>query len=316
VKLHHGKIEVYSRENEGTTLLIKLPITWETQEHLVQAMEVHKLTPLQTNISLPVATSEEELYSEKLLIVEDNRDLQQFISTQFQNQFTILTAATGTSGLSLATEHLPDIIIADVMMSGIDGIQLVEQLKADERTSHIPVILLTAKADIPSKLEGLRAGADDYMVKPFSTEELKVRVKGLLDARKKLANHYKQHQPDVVKEMPRVHELSMDDKFIAKLQTYIHQNISDTTLSVERLAEEMCMSRTQLFRKLKAILDTSPSELINEIRLTRAAHLIKAKTDNFTQIGYAVGFNEQSYFAKRFRKKFGMSPSEYAEANT
>jgi AraC-like DNA-binding protein len=173
-------------------------------------------------------------------------------------------------------------------------------------------VLLTAKADKRSKIEGLQTGADDYLSKPFSTEELKVRVTNLIAQRKKLAAIYSTNYSAPVT-APR--ELSLDDKFLAKARKIVEDNISDSTFGVEKMADEIHLSRTQLFRKLKAISGMSPNELINEIRLQKAAELILAKADTLTQISYSVGFNEQSYFAKRFRKKFGVNPSEYSHKN-
>ena len=198
------------------------------------------------------------------------------------------------------------------MMPKVNGLDFTNNIKKDERTCHIPVILLTAKADSVSRIEGLKTGADDYLAKPFSMEELQVRVHNLLDLRKRLAENLKkelaqQHQPISEPEEP-----SLDQKFLLRVKSVIEANISNSVFSVEILAGEMNLSRAQLFRKVKALINISPSELINDLRLQRAAYLIRAKADNVAQIGYAVGFNEQSYFSKRFRKKYGVSPSEYA----
>jgi YesN/AraC family two-component response regulator len=195
------------------------------------------------------------------------------------------------------------------MMPELDGLRFAEKIKCDERTCHIPVILLTAKADLESRLEGLKTGADDYLSKPFSIEELRTRTGNLIDQRKRLAQKYRAALNDPVK--PN-HEPSLDEKFLQKAKAIVESNLGDPSFGVERMAEEIHLSRAQLFRKLKAITGISPNEFINDIRLEKAAALIKAKADILTQIGYSVGYNEQSYFAKRFRKKFGVSPREYA----
>jgi AraC-like DNA-binding protein len=172
--------------------------------------------------------------------------------------------------------------------------------------------LRRAKADSSSRMQGYKTGADDYLSKPFSAEELHVRVANLIEQRKKLAAKFMERFEHKAPELIR--EPSLDEKFILKARQIVETNINNGGFSVEKMAEEMCLSRAQLFRKFKALIDTSPSEFINDIRLQRAAELIRAKADTLAQISYSVGFNEQSYFAKRFRKKFGVSPSEYASS--
>jgi AraC-like DNA-binding protein len=199
------------------------------------------------------------------------------------------------------------------MMQVMDGIILTEKIKADERTCHIPVVLLTAKADTASKIEGLLTGADDFLSKPFSVEELRTRVFNLIALRKKLAAKY---STGYSASIAAAKEPSLDDKFLARARQIVLDNIGDSAFGVEKMADDIHLSRTQLFRKLKAIAGISPNEFINEIRLQRAAELILSKADTLTQISYSVGFNEQSYFAKRFRKKFGVAPSEYTHQNT
>ena len=249
---------------------------------------------------------------DSILIVEDNTELRNFIASGFRHQFTILSATNGEEGYDMATAHIPDLIISDVMMPKVNGLDFTNNIKTDERTCHIPVILLTARADSTSRIEGLKTGADDYLAKPFSMEELQVRVHNLLDLRKRLAENLKKELSSQSQEVPEALEQSLDQKFIERVKSVIEANISNSHFSVEMLAGEMNLSRAQLFRKVKALISTSPSDLINDLRLQRAAYLIRAKADNVAQIGYAVGFNEQSYFSKRFRKKYGVSPSEYS----
>jgi AraC-like DNA-binding protein len=173
-------------------------------------------------------------------------------------------------------------------------------------------VLLTAKADKNSRMEGLQKGVDDYLAKPFSIDELRVRVTNLIEQRKKLAVKYR----TVLDSPPLIQrEMTLDERFLLKASKIVENNISDSRFGVEQMAEEISLSRAQLFRKLKAIAGISPNEFINEIRLQKAAKLILSKSDTLAQIGYSVGFNEQSYFAKCFRKKFGVSPSAYVNAN-
>jgi YesN/AraC family two-component response regulator len=245
------------------------------------------------------------------LIVEDNAALRVFIGSGLHDRFSVLTAMNGEQGFAMAITHVPDVIISDVMMPGINGLEFATKIKENEKTSHIPVILLTAKADNESKMEALNKRVDDYLSKPFSMEELRLRIANLIDQRKKMAAKLRAEFSDL--RSVKISEPSMEEKFMMKVHAVIESNLGNPHFGVEMLADEMSLSRAQLFRKLKALVNTSPRDLINDIRLKRAAELILAKADNVAQIGYSVGFSEQSYFAKRFRKKYGVSPTEYAK---
>lgn len=310
LKLHNGKIEVNSIENQGTTILVTLPID---QEQLTDAIILNQkdFIPSQGTLTeMPDYPDKEteDVYEESVLVIEDNSDLRHFISSIFQNHYKVYQAENGEQGLHLAIVKTPDIIISDVMMPKKNGVELVSKLKKDERTSHIPIILLTAKSDLESKLEGLEVGADDYISKPFSVEELKIRVTNLIEQRKIIIAKFGNN---ISEESKTPTEPSIDEKFVQKAKLIIENHLSDSSFGVETMAHEMNLSRTQLFRKLKAVIGLSPNELINDVRLQKAAELIRAKADTLSQISYMVGFNDPSYFAKRFRKKFGKSPSEY-----
>jgi signal transduction histidine kinase/DNA-binding response OmpR family regulator/Tfp pilus assembly protein PilF len=261
----------------------------------------------------PAHQSEEDSLAAKqtILVVEDNADLQNYLASILSKQYSITIAKDGVEGYESACEQIPDLIISDVMMPRMNGIDLLEKVKHNERTSHIPIILLTAKADLESRLRGLKFGADDYLAKPFVVEELFIRIDNLLSLRKKLAAKYMSSLSENSTNVAA--EPSLDEKFLQKAKMVVERNISDSLFSVESLADEMHLSRAQLFRKLKAISGLPPNEFINDIRLLRAAEMIKGKVDTLTQISYSVGFNEPSYFAKRFKKKFGMTPSEFSE---
>lgn len=310
VKLYNGKISLASELNVGTTISISLPLQSDVPtadiEHPTRLVYSGEVTD---QAYVDVQTFSEKTDSNSILIVEDNVELRNFVASTFTDNFNILTASDGEAGLQQALEHIPDLIISDVMMPKMDGLTLTEKLKNDERTSHIPIILLTAKTDTASRIEGFRKGADEYLAKPFSIEELNLRVNNLNELRKRLVSL---NRENIANKVIPVHEPSLDEKFLLNLRAVIERNLGDASFSVEQLSKEMCLSRTQLFRKVKGMLELSPNELINDIRLQRAAELIRAKADTLTQISYSVGFNEQSYFAKRFRKKFGVSPSEYA----
>jgi signal transduction histidine kinase/DNA-binding response OmpR family regulator len=317
VKLYQGKIALVSKVNAGTSLTITLPISRESLPTIIDVIASQEVK-LKTFSAKDVLYENEEVeieengagvHNDSLLIVEDNPDLRNFIGSCFKNEFTILNAANGEEGYALGTDKMPTLIISDVMMPKMNGIDLATKLKTDERSSHIPIILLTAKTDVKSRIEGLQTGADDYLAKPFSAEELSVRVRNLINQRKKLVEKYKAGMMTISE--PPSKEASIDDKFILRAKNLVEKHMSDPAFGVEKFAEEMHLSRAQLFRKIKALRGISPTEFINTIRLQKAATLILAKADTLTQISYSVGFNEQSYFAKRFRKKFGVSPSEY-----
>ncbi|NOT74399.1 MAG: response regulator [Cyclobacteriaceae bacterium] len=316
VKLHNGTINLKSRVNEGTEININLIIDWNGAE-ADESSEIafnnigDRISRYEDAPELETIF-ENQLSDNTILIVEDNAELRNFIARIFKNRFTVLMAEHGEQGIALALEHIPDLIISDVMMPKMSGLELTEKIKLDERTSHIPVILLTAKADDESRMQGFKIGADDYLSKPFSAEELKIRVNNLIELRKKLIIKFRDGLVPFSEPLPKeIAEPTLDEKFIARAREVVERNITDSSFGVEKFAEEMNLSRAQLFRKLKVLVDSSPTDFISDIRLLRAAELIRSKTDTISQISYKVGFNEQSYFAKRFRKKFGVSPSEY-----
>ncbi len=315
VDLYGGTIDLVSFENKGTTVTLSVPISKErfpvdaftAENHLSQ--ENGSLYKENKHIEIKGEFDSDEIHAETVLIVEDNADLRNFLSSSLRSQFQTIMAKDGEEGFRLATEKVPDLIISDVMMPKLNGIELTAKLKADERTSHIPLVLLTARVDFESRMESLTLGVDDYLAKPFSTAELRVRIINLIEQRKKLAERFRKGIAELPK--PTI-EASLDEKFVHRAKTIVEANMSDYNFSVEKMAEEIHLSRTQLFRKLKAVTGLAPNEFINNIRLQKAAKLIRAKADTLSQISYSVGFNDQSYFAKRFRKKFGTSPSEYS----
>lgn len=320
VKLYGGQISLASQPDVGTTISVIIPADYKINESENKAtthpIPTHHHSRFDAEITIEEDPTE-ELHPDSILVVEDNPDLRNFIASGFKSQFTVFTAKDGAEGLSLALEHIPNLIISDVMMPTMDGIELTDKIKSDERTSHIPVVLLTAKADAESRMQGYKTGADDYLAKPFSTEELHVRVANLIEQRKKLAAKFREgltKQTPLPEQPTTVHEPSLDEKFMKRAKEIVEENINASGFGVEKLADEMHLSRAQLFRKFKALIETSPIEFINDIRLNRAAEMIRNKEDTLAQISYAVGYNEQSYFAKRFRKKFGVSPSEYADS--
>ena len=247
-----------------------------------------------------------------VLIVEDNGDVRQYMQNILREDYSLLEATDGISGLKMATENVPDLIVSDVMMPRMDGFEFCRRVKTDEKTSHIPVILLTARASGESKLEGLETGADDYLTKPFESGELKVRIRNLIDGRRKLAEHFRRQN---ILNPQNISVSSVDDLFLRRTRESVEKHISDPEFTTERFAGEVYMSRMQLSRKLKALTGYTTHGYIRMLRLKRAAQLLQQGAGTVTEIIYDVGFNNLSHFAKVFREEFGMSPSEYTEKN-
>jgi YesN/AraC family two-component response regulator len=241
-------------------------------------------------------------------VVEDNSDLRKFIIRSLGNEFNFHEAADGKQGLETAFDEIPDLILSDVMMPEMNGITLAEKLKKDTRTSHIPLILLTAKTSDESKLSGLSTGADDYLTKPFNKQELLLRVRNSIALQLKLREKFRL---DLLTESPKVEVQSADERFLLKVRQAILSRLSDEQLSVEALAEEIALSRSHLLRKVTALTGLSVNELIRTFRLQKAAQLLEQDWRPVTQVAYEVGFSNLSYFSKVFKEQYGVLPSEY-----
>lgn len=316
VKFYGGTIDLKSEVSLGSIFTIELPMEREgfsiDPERQPSANEPMGLTSEDNNNDGEEVESSQLDGKDSILIVEDNVELRNYICTILENEFAVFTANNGEEGLERAIQIVPNLVVSDLMMPKMDGLQLTEKLKADEHTSHIPVILLTAKNDQLSRLEGLTSGADDYLTKPFSKVELLIRIKNLIQQRKLLAERFRER---ILVPITSVEEVSLDDRFLHKVRNIIEDNMSDVSFSVEQLADQANLNRTQLLRKLKGLTGLSPSDFIKDLRLKKAADMIRQHTDTITQIGYAVGFNDQSYFSKCFKKQFGVTPKEYSETS-
>jgi CheY-like chemotaxis protein/anti-sigma regulatory factor (Ser/Thr protein kinase) len=320
VELHKGMIKVESKEGEGTTFRLLLPlgiehlkseeiVEKEIQEETTKTMEETELIPA-TEKSNEKTDIDALLDTEKalLLIVEDNSDVRNYIISHLEEDYGIQEAVDGEDGLNKSVEQIPDLIVSDVMMPKMDGFELCEKLKTDERTSHIPIILLTAKATSQDKIEGYETGADDYIMKPFDAIELKVRIKNLIDQRKKLREHFLQ---EGIFNLDNKNIISVDKKFLEKAVKIINEHLSDSLFGVESFASELAVGRTSLHKKIVALVGEPPGELIKRIRLSKAGILLKSKTGNISEIALEVGFNNPAYFSECFKKQFGVTPSQY-----
>ncbi len=310
VDMHKGFIEVDSEVNKGTTFTIMFRLGKEHFGNEVDFVSYSQQSQLKDEPKRGIDKSEPSPTKEQtMLIVEDNQDMREFLSKMFQSDFQIKTAHDGKEGLDIAREEVPDIIISDLMMPNMDGLELTEKIKGDSSINHIPVILLTAKSNIESRLDAMHYGADDYITKPFSSEYLKARVENLLKQRQQLQENYRKTllslQPKEVKTQ------SPNDIFIAKLMDFMERNMDNNDLIVEDMVSEMALGRTVFFNKLKSLTGLSPVEFIREVRIKRAAQLLKSGTYNITEITYMVGMNDSRYFSKCFKAVYGMTPTEY-----
>jgi CheY-like chemotaxis protein/AraC-like DNA-binding protein len=246
-----------------------------------------------------------------LLIVEDNSDLRNYISENLNSEYRILEAENGRDGLQLAINSMPDLIISDLMMPVMDGIELCIQVRREKRTNHIPFIMLTAKADRESKLEGLETGADDYLIKPFDAEELRVRIKNLINQREILKEKFRKEFMVIPDE--KLMETS-EDSILVDIFRILENHFSDPDFNLEKMSSQLSMSRSTLFRKVRAVTGFTPNELLQNIRLKKAAGLFNSGEKNITRVLYQVGFNTPSYFTECFREQFGMNPSDYIKS--
>jgi signal transduction histidine kinase/DNA-binding response OmpR family regulator/ligand-binding sensor domain-containing protein len=309
VALMNGTLSLKSEPGKGSEFSVRLPV--EVIRELTEPLEVHDFKEQSTPQQLISKENGHDLEGDtrsRILVVEDNGDLRKFIIDSLGKEFRFLEGADGKQGMETAFEETPDLIISDVMMPEMDGITMTGKLKNDTRTSHIPIILLTAKTSDESKLSGLGTGADDYLTKPFNKNELLLKVRNSIALRVKLREKIKL---ELLKESPNVEVQSADEKFLLKVREAILARMGDEQLSVESLADEIGLSRSQLFRKISALTGVSVNELIRTFRLQRAAQLLEQKWAPVTQVAYEVGYSNLSYFSKAFKEKYGVSPSEY-----
>lgn len=343
VEMHHASIHVDSKEGEGSCFSVdflkgkdhygenaefvlsdNVEIIGEASKH---SLPVDVETPVvavpeDKPEAVPAADEADKASvseTKTMLLIEDNLELRFFLRSIFSQRFRIIEAANGVEGLEKAIKYVPDIIISDIMMPEKDGITLVKELREELTTSHIPIVLLTAKTDMDTKLQSLELGADSYITKPFSATYLEARVDNLLARRQKLRQFYCDHlmdinPPKVENEEEEVDVMSQQDRrFLEQLTNFMERNIDNGELVVDDLVHEMAVSRSVFFKKLKSLTGLAPIEFIKEMRVKRAAQLIETGEFNMTQISYMVEINDPRYFSKCFKQRFGMTPTEYRE---
>lgn len=312
VEVMKGSIQVESRPKEGTQFVVRLPIdelTWQSYSKISGSQFIEKKPHLELFTALapePVDASSNE---NVLLIIDDNSDIRAYLRGLFEADYRIIEAKDGEDGLLQATTHIPNIIISDLMMPRMDGFEFCRQLKSNEKTSHIPVIMLTAKANVESRIEGFELGADDYLVKPFNTDEIKVRVKNLLEKQEKLRAYFGGKRNDVEFAPSAVNPL--DIAFVEKAKAVVDKHLNDSSFNAEQFSTAMNLSKSQLLRKLKALTNFTIVEFIRHYRLQKAAEMLLEHRRPVSEIALEVGFENMSYFAKVFQEAFGVLPSDY-----
>jgi len=312
VELHKGIIEVESELGVGTTFKLLFPVGKEffnENEILLEEFKKEKkmsFTPKveETEIQ-PEENQEKQDRIYTILIVEDNVELRNYLKNELKKEYKVLVAENGQVGLELALQKLPDLILTDVIMPVMSGLELCKSIKADLKTSHIPLMMLSAKALVKDRLEGIDSGADMYLSKPFDMDILRSSLVQLINSRQIMFNKFYNGITPKAKEKTT----TLDNDFIKNVLKYINENISEPELSVEELASKVFLSRSQLYRKIKTLTGVSVNEFIRNVRLEKAKELIELGNDNITEISYKVGFSSPSYFTKCYKDKYGYLPT-------
>jgi DNA-binding response OmpR family regulator len=305
--LHGGEITLNSEKGKGTAFKIVLPIMENESIPEEIATSVYSKNELDyKHIDIESnQKSNKHNFENTILLIEDNPDLNHFLNEKIGKDYDCVTSFNAENGWDEILAHIPDLIICDVMLPGMDGFALTQKVKNDFRTSHIPVILLTAKSQIESQIEGTKAGADVYMMKPFNMQLLEEKIKGLLENRDRLRRRFSN-------EVANTQQLHKGERrFLLEFEALIEKNIKDSTLSVEKLSKELGMSRVQLFRKISALTNKNVTEYIAEYKLQKAKTLLNQHDKNIAEIAYELGFNTPSYFTTFFKQKTDKTPSEW-----
>jgi signal transduction histidine kinase/ligand-binding sensor domain-containing protein/AraC-like DNA-binding protein/ActR/RegA family two-component response regulator len=323
VEMLDGRISVESIPQVGTCFTLSLPIHFEAEPE--ETEETEDSGAFVVPFEMP-ATRQAEVFPSnselpRVLIIEDNEEVARFIASSFGNRYAVGFAENGRTGIEKAFETIPDLVVSDVMMPEKDGFEVCQTLKTDERTSHVPVIILTAKADFSDRIEGLKRGADAYLSKPFNEEELNIQAERLLHLRRQLQKRYSNLEIPVAIPAPAneptpktaTFDLGIEDSFMQKVLGIIHEHLEDPGFTAELLYKKAGMGHSQFHRKLSALTDKTAVQLIRELRLNKARTLLKTTNLTIAEIAYQTGFNDPGYFTRMFSKEEGLTPTEFRE---
>ena len=331
VELHHGEARVESELGKGSDFIVVIPREQEGDSQVIH----NDVDIVDNSVNASASTGKnvvdesvlqyiddgdrsrgkvQQLVSENtnrptVLVIDDNTDIRQYERTLLQDEYIVLEAADGKEGLAVALKEVPDLVICDVMMPVMDGLELTEQLKTNTATSHIPVIMLTAKTLEEHRVEGYEHGADSYITKPFHSKVLLARIENLLRQRQLLKNLY-QGTKEAEKEISEAHLEDRDKQFLKQLQAIIQKNLSDSEFGVEDMGQQIGLSRVQLYRKVKAMTGSSVVDLLRKARLAKARRLLETRSMSVSEVAYEVGFSAPSYFTKCFKEEYGMLPGD------
>ena len=317
MELHSWDISVESKEEEGTAFTLRIPLekTLELDDEKIipsfkesEDEEFEDVSLLSDEENKVESDETEPAGNPVILFVEDSPDVRSYVNDLLKPDYKVLLAERAEKGIELALQNMPDLIISDLMMPGMDGIEFCNKIKSDWQTSHIPFILLTAKVTDESKIEGLETGADDYLTKPFNYEELAVRIKNLIEQRRRLREKFSKEiniQPE------KLTSNAVDGEFIQRVLSAAEKNLGKAEFDTEHLAQELFVSRRQLHRKLQAITGQGPGEFIRVFKLKKAAQMLIENKLNVTQIALEVGFESPAQFTRAFKKHFNCLPSDF-----
>ena len=312
VEMHGGTIQVESDEKQGTMFTVDLPSCCCTSSPDISSMDMSSMgtSGHESPVELLEGEEEEERNYDSsrmsVLVIDDNADIRSYIHGLLSAEYSVIEAANGSEGIRKAMKYVPDLIISDVMMPGIDGIECCRRLKSELQTCHIPVILLTACSLDEQRIQGYDGGADSYISKPFSSQLLLARIHNLIDSHQRLKQFFGDRQTLAKEDI-----CDLDKDFVEKFKALIEEKMGDSELNVEDLGREMGLSRVQLYRKIKSLTNYAPNELLRMSRLKRAASLLASSGMTVAEIAYEVGFTSPSYFTKCYKEQFGESPTEF-----